>query len=80
MKIQLDQELENSPGVVFPVGSVITVGDSDGQRLIDEGIGHQVPDHIPDTIDPEATMEDARQRRELAEALSGKGSRKKKSA
>lgn len=77
MKIQLDKELENSPGQIFPIGAVINVADSDGLRLIEEGTGHQVPDHIPDTVDPDATMRDDAERRQQADLFKPAKPRKK---
>jgi hypothetical protein len=55
MKIQLLQEVNNVPAV-FPVGSVIQVSDSDGQAMIDNGIGKRVPDETPSRIDPTGYM------------------------
>jgi hypothetical protein len=80
MKIQLDKPLENSPGQTFPIGAVIAVDARDGERLIEQGIGHEVPEHIPDTIDPEATMRDANERRAQADIFKPAKAKKKKEA
>lgn len=55
MKIQLLQEVNNEPAV-FPVGSVIQVSDTDGQAMIDNGIGKRVPDDTPSRLDPTGYM------------------------
>jgi hypothetical protein len=55
MKIQLLQEVNNEPAV-FPIGSVIQVSDSDGQAMIDNGIGKRVPDDTPSRLDPTGYM------------------------
>lgn len=55
MKIQLLQEINNEPAV-FPVGSVIQVSDTDGQAMIDNGIGKRVPDDTPSRLDPTGYM------------------------
>ena len=53
MKIQFLKEHANGPGMVYPVGSVITTDEQSGNALIAQGIAAQVDDNVAPKLQPE---------------------------